>query len=99
MKTKFVFVLAALLPLVLLANTIEPTSVLEFQQTTNTGMVVEDSYLRFFTGGTKRMIIDQDGNARDELSKKIKLFSKVIIDKKIERIEILMLYQITSRFM
>ncbi|MEP3390179.1 MAG: hypothetical protein ABJO02_18440 [Reichenbachiella sp.] len=44
------------------ANTPKPSSALEYQQTTNTRIVVEENQLRFFTGGTERMTIDANGN-------------------------------------
>ncbi|WP_456459465.1 hypothetical protein [Reichenbachiella sp.] len=44
------------------ANTPKPSSALEYQQTTNTRIVVEENYLRFFTGGSERMTIDAGGN-------------------------------------
>ncbi|MEP3387834.1 MAG: hypothetical protein ABJO02_06585 [Reichenbachiella sp.] len=44
------------------ANTLKPSSALEYQQTTNTRIVVEENYLRFFTGGSERMTIDANGN-------------------------------------
>ncbi|UXX79449.1 hypothetical protein N7E81_19045 [Reichenbachiella carrageenanivorans] len=39
-----------------------PTSALEYQQATNTRIVVEENFLRFYTGGSERMTIDEHGN-------------------------------------
>lgn len=44
------------------ANTPKPSSALEYQQTTNTRIVVEENHLRFFTGGSERMTIGANGN-------------------------------------
>ncbi|WP_456462550.1 hypothetical protein [Reichenbachiella sp.] len=44
------------------ANDYQPSSALEYQQTTNTRIVVEENFLRFFTGGSERMTIDANGN-------------------------------------
>lgn len=38
------------------------SSALEYQQTTNSRIVVEENFLRFFTGGEERMTIDANGN-------------------------------------
>lgn len=62
MKLKSTLFLAYLLPLMVSANTPEPTSALEFQQTTNTRIVVEENFLRFYAGGEERMTIDENGN-------------------------------------
>ncbi|MEP3387833.1 MAG: hypothetical protein ABJO02_06580 [Reichenbachiella sp.] len=62
MKTNYLLILTLIMPLVLRANTPEPTSALAFQQTTNTRIVVEENHLRFFTGGSERMTIDEHGN-------------------------------------
>lgn len=44
------------------ANNHLPGSALQYQQTTNTRIVVEDNFLRFFTGNLERMTIDGSGN-------------------------------------
>ncbi|MEP3387831.1 MAG: hypothetical protein ABJO02_06570 [Reichenbachiella sp.] len=62
MFTKSLLTLTYILPLIAAANTPEPTSALAFQQTTNTRIVVEENHLRFFTGGSERMTIDESGN-------------------------------------
>lgn len=39
-----------------------PTSALEYQQTSNTRIVVEENFLRFFTGAEERITVDGNGN-------------------------------------
>lgn len=43
------------------ANNHLPGSALQYQQTTNTRIAVEDNFLRFFTGNLERMTIDGSG--------------------------------------
>lgn len=60
--------ITSLIPLCLIsylssrANLPEPSSALAYQQTTNTRIVVEENFLRFYTGGSERMTIDENGN-------------------------------------
>lgn len=44
------------------ASDVQPSSALEFQQTTDTRIEVEDNFLRFYTGASERMTIDGSGN-------------------------------------
>lgn len=44
------------------AKDYQPSSALEYQQTTNTRIVVEENFLRFFTSGNERMTVDVNGN-------------------------------------
>ncbi|MEP3387832.1 MAG: hypothetical protein ABJO02_06575 [Reichenbachiella sp.] len=62
MKTNYLLLLTLIMPWAVRANTPDPTSALAFQQTTNTRIVVEENHLRFFTGGSERMTIDESGN-------------------------------------
>ncbi|UXX79448.1 hypothetical protein N7E81_19040 [Reichenbachiella carrageenanivorans] len=62
MKTNCLSILTMLFSFATLANTSDPTSALEYQQATNTRIVVEENFLRFYTGGSERMTIDEHGN-------------------------------------
>ncbi|MEP3387287.1 MAG: hypothetical protein ABJO02_03810 [Reichenbachiella sp.] len=62
MKTKHLLAFAMLLPLAAVANHTSPNSALEYQQQTNTRILVEENHLRFFTGGTERITVDANGN-------------------------------------
>lgn len=44
------------------ARSVRPLSAIAYQQTTNTRIVVENNFLRFFTGASERMTIDVNGN-------------------------------------
>lgn len=65
MKVHTPILMFMLLPLLAASNTSAPdvpTSALEFQQTTNSRIVVEENFLRFYTGAMERMTIDSNGN-------------------------------------
>lgn len=65
MKTHLPLLSFVLLPLLVTASKSKPyapSSALEYQQSTNSRIVVEENFLRFFTGANERMTIDGNGN-------------------------------------
>lgn len=65
MNIKITLLAAMVLPSLTHANSpsnYSPSSAIEFQQTTNSRIVVEESFLRFYTGGQERITVDADGN-------------------------------------
>lgn len=65
MKTNFLALALALLPLISIGNGPKEHysySALEYQQVTNSRIKVEENFLRFYTGDSERMTIDGNGN-------------------------------------
>lgn len=65
MKFNISFLTSILLPALVAANSSTPStpsSAIEYQQTTNSRIVVEENFLRFFTGGEERITLDGNGN-------------------------------------